>query len=171
MSTLADAARSLLERKGKATTELTLDGTNKVSFPDQPYKLEALGKKIIVAIDIFKSGYECRACAGKGTQTTSAGIVLTCPDCKGRGFWLELPQTSKSLPTTGVVVSIGNRCNLEKLGYKIGDRIVFGPYAGSMLPTKLGLMFKILDWNQAWATVEGAEELGAFDFVMQAEVS
>ena len=218
---LADGAREMLnrakaEKEALSTTELTIDGSNRVAFPGFPYKFEALHKKIIVAIDVYKSGYECRTCKGKGRVeikcecvkagkpgkrysskeieelriTLGADIAANraemtcsdcrgdpssiyqnyqCSDCKGLGMLLEVPDTSKSLPTTGVVVSIGNRVKLERINFKIGDRIIFGPYAGNMIPTKAGLMFKILDWNQAWTRVDGAEELGAFDFIIQDE--
>lgn len=196
-----------------ATVELVLDNSNKISFPDYPYLLEALGKKILVSIDIFKSGYECRECKGKrriehmcqceeaghpGTRYGAEEIAAirasisdevadqraamvcpkcegsfaslrsseTCSKCKGLGALLVLPETSKNLPTTGVVLSIGNRVNKAKINYKVGDRILFGPYAGSMIPTKGGLLFKVLDANNAWCRVDGANELGAFEFIL-----
>lgn len=215
---LEQRAREMLERatENLSPTELVLDNSNKIGFPGYPYLFEALGKKIIVSIDIFKSGYECKVCKGRkkteticvcetydhpglrysneeiatirenlGSDVSDARAALPCPECKGDyismrrvetctackglGAVLILPETSRNLPTSGVVVSIGNRVNLEKLGYKVGDRILFGPYAGSMIPTKAGLLFKILDWNSAWCRVEGADELGAFDFVLQDE--
>jgi len=211
-------AVELMERQQKheenlSATELVLDDSNKISFPGYPYVFEALGKKILVSIDIFKSGYECKVCRGNkkietmcvcestghsglrytfeeintirhelGHTVADARMTLQCPECKGdyvsqrktevckackgQGCVLHLPDSSKNLPTTGVVVSIGNKVNLTKLGYKIGDRILFGPYAGQMIPTKSGLLFKILDANNAWAKIEGANDLGQFDFVM-----
>lgn len=218
MSELAERAKALFERseaekENLSATELVIDGSNKVSFPGYPYKFEALGKKILVSIDIFKSGYECKVCKGKkkletlceceregragkrysneqiaeikkelGSDISDARAALSCPECKGdyvsmrrvetcsackgMGALLVLPDTSKNLPTTGVVVSIGNRVNLERLNYKVGDRILFGPYAGSMIPTKSGLLFKVLDATNAWAKVEGANDLGAFEFIL-----
>jgi co-chaperonin GroES (HSP10) len=200
------------EKAAASTTEVKLDGTNKVSFPGFEYKFEALGRKILVSIDIFKSGYECKMCKGAkklqekclcetldrpGFKYSSShleeienslglevanvrrGTVcpicngdylsqrrdLDCPECKGQGALLVLPETSKQLPTTGVVVSKGYKC--KRTDFKIGDRIVFGPYAGNMIPTKAGLMFKILDEVQAWCKIEGGDDLAAFDFVVQ----
>lgn len=215
MSNLEIKAREMLERTGEslAPAELILDDSNKVSFPGYPYKFEALGKKIIVSIDIFKSGYECRTCKGKkrieskcsceanahpgmrygpeelktieenlGEEIARNRAAMpcnecggdyvlmrkteTCSACKGLGAVLVLPETSKNLPTSGVVISIGKQVNKDKISYKIGDRVLFGPYSGSMVPTKAGLLFKILDWNACWAKVEGAEDLSAFDFVL-----
>jgi len=216
---LVEAAVEVLERTEKekedlSTQELQLDGTNKIRFPGYPYIFEALGEKIIVSIDVFKSGYECKVCKGKKriksvceceknehpglrysieeidivrssisdeiAQARSQMACLECkgdyvaarhdsicPSCKGIGAVLVLPETSKNLPTTGVVVSMGSQCNKEKLGYGIGDRILFGPYAGSMIPTKAGILFKILDAANAWCIIEGAEEMGQFDFILQ----
>lgn len=214
---LAEGIRQLQERidaekAATNTTELTLDNSNKVSFPGFPYKFEALGEKILVSIDVFKSGYECRTCKGKkivesvcdceagnhaGLKYSEADILYiketlgedigmaraqlvcpecngeykdfrkgeTCPECKGLGALLVLPEDSKKLPTTGVVVSMGKKCTRED--FKIGDRILFGPYAGNMIPTKAGLMFKVMDEVQAWCRIEGGEDLAAFDFIIQ----
>jgi co-chaperonin GroES (HSP10) len=216
---LAEGAVEVLERTEKekedlSTQELQLDGSNKIRFPGYPYIFEALGEKIIVSIDVFKSGYECKVCKGKkrtksvcecernehpGLRYSIEEIDIVrssisdeiararsqmacpeckgdyvaarhdsiCPSCKGIGAVLVLPDTSKNLPTTGVVVSMGSQCNKEKLGYGIGDRILFGPYAGSMIPTKAGILFKILDAANAWCVIEGAEEMGQFDFILQ----
>lgn len=194
--------------------ELTLDGSNKVSFPGFPYVFEALGEKILVSIDISKSGYECKVCKGRKKikiqchceevgrpglryafeeisairealgdaiaaeraalhcpeclgDYVSVREVKTCEECHGRGALLHLPDSSKNLPTTGVVVSIGNLVDPDKANYRVGDRILFGPYTGQMFPTKAGLLFKILDWNNAMCRIEGADELAQFDFVLQ----
>jgi co-chaperonin GroES (HSP10) len=201
------------EREDISAQEIKLDGSNKVSFPGYPYIFEALHEKILVSIDIFKSGYECKVCKGKkrikvececaisghagkkysfdaidsirremGDIVANARLEMACPEClgnykskerdeecsecHGRGALIVLPETSKSLPTTGMVVSMGKvaRNNAE---YKVGDRVLFGPYAGSMIPTKTGLMFKSIDWNQIWCKIEGADDLGAFDFIIQ----
>lgn len=195
--------------------EIVLDGSNKVSFPDYPYFFEALNEKILVSLDQYKSGYECKTCKGKGmvlkrcdcTKTDRPGYqysteqlhdigaalgqgirdarmiidcpacngdpssvetVITCPDCEGKTGLLIIPDTAKVIASSGVVVSMG-RIAREKADYKIGDRILFSIHAGSMIPTKSGLMFKQLDWYQAWIRVEGAEELGAFDFIVAPE--
>lgn len=215
---LEAGAKQMLERMAEnlSPTELVLDNSNKISFPGYPYLFEALQKKIIVSIDIFKSGYECKVCKGRKRLETRceceeeerAGMrysktdlaiiydqlggdvakaraelpcsackgdyvsmrrVETCSACKGLGAVLILPDANKNLPTTGVVVSIGSQVKKNRIDYKIGDRVLFGPYAGSMIPTKAGLLFKILDWNSPWCRVEGADDLGAFDFVLQDE--
>lgn len=212
-----EKATELLERQPQSDVPqtITLDKTNKVSFPGFPYKFEALHEKILVSIDIFKSGYECKACKGTkkilyecscikkwrpgyrysaeeikalrttlGDEVAEARSNMVCPECsgnpdaqrreetceacKGLGALLVLPQTSQNLPTTGVVVSMGREA-IQKASFTIGDRVLFSPHAGTMIPTKAGLMFKYMDWYQVGIKVEGAEELGAFDFIIQAD--
>ena len=170
-------ARVREENLAKSAQEITLDGSNKVEFPGYPYRFEALHEKILVSIDIFKSGYECKVCKGKGKLEAkgqfvpgegSKPVFEKCSKCNGTGVWLELPENSKNLPTTGVVVSMGKIAK-EKADFKIGDRILFGAYAGTMIPTKIGLMFKYMDWNLGVLRIEGADDMSAFYFILQAD--
>src|ERR1017187_1653572 len=203
------------ENQAKSAQELILDDSNEVAYPGFPYSFEALGERILVSIDVFKSGYECKQCQGKGrikyncpcengdrpgmrytneqieTLRTDLGddiaivranmlcnechgdfigkrVDIECPSCKGRGATVLLPDESKNLPTTGVIVSMGPAAE-EKSGLKRGDRILFGAHAGSMIPTKAGLMFKYMDWYQAALKIKGADGLSAFDFIIQAD--
>jgi len=217
---LARGAVSIIERieeenRAKSLQKVELDGSNKVSFPGFPYTFRALNEKILVSVDVFKSGYECRVCkeTGKlkkfcecetsgrpGKKYTTDQIAeiketlghdiaaarthvlcpecqgnymskreeVTCSACKGTKVILELPGTSKSQPTTGVIVSMGHKAkdHLEAEGIKLGDRILFGAYAGTMIPTKAGAAFKYMDWYLAVVKIEGAENMAAFDFVL-----
>lgn len=173
---LASGAIDLMERMQaendtKSAQEIVLDNSNTVKFPGFPYTFEALNEKILVSIDIFKSGYECKNCKGSGKIETKAGremLVETCSACNGRGGLLVLPEGSKNLPTTGVVVSMGPVAR-KNATFKIGDRILFGAYAGTMIPTKAGLMFKYMDWYLAVIKIEGADEMSAFDFIINVE--
>ncbi|SRR6266567_960034 len=173
---LAEAAVEVMNRvdaenQAKSAQEIMLDGSNKVSFPGFPYTFEAMHEKILVSIDIFKSGYECKECKGKGKIETKVGreaVFVACAACHGRGALIVLPETSKNLPTTGIVVSMGTVAK-EKASFKVGDRILFGAYAGTMIPTKIGLMFKYMDWYLGVVKIEGASDLSAFDFILQAD--
>jgi co-chaperonin GroES (HSP10) len=214
----SENALEMMERSDAAAqdlsmTELKLDGSNLVRFPDFPYMFEALYEKLLVSIDISKTGYECKVCLGKkriqhkceceveghpgtkysaeqietikssfGEELALARAEMECPEChrdyvsmrtneicsacKGLGATIFIPDTSKRLPTTGVVVSIGEGVNLSKIRYKVGDRILFGAYAGDYIPTKSGLMLKIIDHTQAWCRIDGASDLGSFDFIL-----
>ena len=156
-----------LQQEG--TQRVILDDSNIVTFPGSPYGFEALNEKILVAIDIFKSGFECRVCLGKKTVETKVGretVVSECPECNGIGATLILPDTAKVQPTTGVVVSMGPVAR-ERAGFTLGDRVLFGPYAGQMIFTKAGAVFKYMDWNLGAVRITGAEGMAAFDFLVQ----
>jgi len=219
MSKEIENARELVEREVIATqTKNTIvleDGSNKASIPGYPYAFLAHWDKVLVSVDIFKSGYECRECKGVGRikshcscedtdrpgykytksqlaefssafgSEVSAGraeivcsncagfyhnhrIDITCPECKGKKSLLEIPDTSKVLPTTGVIVSRGEDV---RSCFKLGDRVLFGAYTGIMIPTKApGICFKVLRDIELLCTIEGGEDMAAFDFVLPEKV-
>lgn len=190
------------------------DGTNEAKIPGFPYIFVAKGDKILLAVDIFKSGYECRTCEGKTTidkkckcenpefdrpgfkyssnqisdfmtdmgrdiaaartdikcpeclgDYISRRTTEVCPECKGKGALLHLADESKTLPTTGVIVSMGELVN-PKLGYKCGQRVLFGAYVGVMIPTRApGVVFKVMRDIEILCEIKGGEDLANFDFV------
>lgn len=176
---LAEAAVEVMKRvedenRAKSSVEVKLDGSNKVEFPGFPFTFRALNEKILISIDIHKTGYECKECKGTGKIEVKQGreaVLTECSACEGRGGLLVLPETAKNLPTTGIIVSMGRKAKeeLAKEDVYIGDRVLFGMYAGSMIPTKAGLMFKYMDWYLGVVKIEGASDMSAFDFVLQAE--
>ncbi len=199
-------AKELVEREVIATqtrnTIVINDGTNRASIPGFPYAFEAKGDKVLVSVDIYKTGYECTECKGTGRIKSSClcdfgGIArpgfkyhnpesptqemtlcpqcggdylskridIECPKCKGKPHLLHIPDTAKSLPTTGVIVSLGNNVTPE-LGLKIQDRVLFGAYTGVMIPTKApGVVFKVLRDIEILCVIYGGEDMAAFDFV------
>lgn len=209
VSTSIDNARSIVEREGIKTTKMSGtyvidDGSNEASIPGFPYRFKAQGDKILVAVDIFKSGYECKTCKGDGkisshcpcedsrrpgfkyamddpkTVYTEAQSMakcpeckgnyeqarksIECPDCQGKCALLYLADESKSLPTTGVVVSKGAEVKWEDI--KLNSRVLFGAYSGTMIPTRApGVVFKVLREHEILLTISGGEDMAAFDFV------
>lgn len=211
-----EAAKELVEREVLATqtknTVVINDGSNEVSIPGFPYIFVAKGDKVLVSVDVFKSGYECRECIGKGrikeecicesgtrpgfkydvkqleevkesigpgAANTRAQIPCSfcggdylskrvdkvCPACEGKGALLFIADQSKVLPTTGVVVSLGENVD-PRLNIKLHDRILFSAYVGQMVPTKApGVVFKIIRDIEILCQIKGGEELAAFDFV------
>lgn len=203
-----EAAKELVEREVLATqtknTIIINDGSNEVSIPGFPYIFVAKGDKILVSVDVFKSGYECKECLGKGVikdecicessdrpgfKYDSKGLAIeperrkdikcafcagdylskrinnTCPTCEGRGALIYIPDQSKVLPTTGVVVSLGENVD-PRLGIKLHDRVLFSAYVGQMVPTKApGVVFKIIRDIEVLCQIKGGGELAAFDFV------
>lgn len=115
--------------------------------------LEATHDKIIIVLDQFKSGYECKTCGGEGIEPRCScgdgknrlgGLCKLCegdPDkyagkecrvCKGIGSTIVLPESAKQLPTSGRIVSCGPECRVRK----VGERVLFGAHTGYFLPFK-----------------------------------
>jgi len=153
--------------------EIVLDGSNSVSFPGYPFLFTAIGEKILVSLDQFKSGYECTACKGTGKITSRlTGNLVICGACKGKSVkegGLIIPDGAKMLANSGVVVSMGKKAQELCTEYKLGDRVLFSAHAGNFIPTRAGVAFKYMDWYQPIAKVDGAEDLAAFDFIIPEE--
>jgi hypothetical protein len=113
---------------------------------------EAHHDRIIVLQDDFRSGLECTRCMGrdvrnevsvircdncKGTGKSaivkdgqcsmcSGDGIIPCPDCKGKGGTLIVPGTAERRPTTGIIVSAGERCAT----YNRGQSVIYPSFAG-----------------------------------------
>jgi hypothetical protein len=172
MSIIEDAKQLVTDRAMYGTKMgsvlVTNDGTNEASIPGFPYVFRAEGDKILVSVDIFKSGYECQVCKGSGKVEIKQRrdmVLIDCVSCKGKGALLHLADESKTLPTTGVIVSIGDEVKNKNL--VCGSRVLFGCYTGVMIPTKApGIVFKILRDIEVLCTIKGGEEASAFDFLV-----
>jgi co-chaperonin GroES (HSP10) len=170
---------ALAAEKAATMTSVVRDESNYASFPGFPYKIRARGEAIIVVVDLFKSGYECKTCKGTGkiamkrvqmtgTKLGEAKLIddyVTCSTCNGKTGTLVLPDEAKSLPCTGVIVSIGTGAS-HRDDLKLYDRVLFGPHSGRFIPiSKAGALLKIMHEREATAVVEGGEDLAAFDFI------
>lgn len=124
--------------------------------------LRAIEDKIIILLDKFKSGYECSMCGGSGegrrcidctNGVNSRGFKCkvcdgnpdrwiggVCPQCKGKGSTIIIPDSAKALPTSGTIVSIGPDCTKRK----IGQRVVFGAHVGFFLPFKGNVRLRMM---------------------------
>lgn len=124
--------------------------------------LEAVEDKILILMDRFRSGYECSMCMGTGegrrcidcnNGVNSRGFKCkvcegspdkwlgkTCPQCKGRGSTIIIPDSAKALPTSGTIVSAGSLCTKRK----VGERVVFGAHVGFFLPFKGNVRLRMM---------------------------
>jgi co-chaperonin GroES (HSP10) len=124
--------------------------------------LRAIEDKIIILLDKFRSGYECKMCAGTGQGTrcrdckngvNSRGFTCkvcegnpdrwlgkACPECKGKGSSIVIPDSAKALPTSGIIVSVGPDCKKRRLG----QRVVFGAHVGFFLPFKGNVRLRMM---------------------------
>lgn len=202
-----DSGREIVEREGIRATkmqgvEIADDGSNECVIPGFPYRFKAQGDKLLVSVDVFKSGYECKVCKGEGEidfkceceATSRPGFKyanldeeahptrvqakcpscqgdfiaarkrIICPECKGKAALIWIPDQSKLLPTTGVIVSVGSEVQNPELKNHV--RVLFGAYSGTMIPTKApGVVFKVIRDIEVLLIIEGGEDLAAFDFV------
>jgi hypothetical protein len=102
------------------TLKVDIDNANAIEFPDLDIALMAIEDKIIVMIDSWKSGFECKDCKGTGKVGSfiNPELVRSCDTCKGTGATLHIPDSHKSLPSTGVIVSMGPLtpyCQIKKM--------------------------------------------------------
>ena len=125
--------------------------------------LEAVEDKIIIMLDPFRTGFECKACDGSGVGKVCLScngtgmnrfdgvcklcggqpnkwIGLECPACKGVGSLLVIPESAKQLPTSGRVVSKGPDCTKVN----IGERYLFGVHIGYFLPFKGNILLRCM---------------------------
>lgn len=155
--------------------------------------LEATEDKIIIVLDKFKSGYECKTCSGEGSikacpcvtsgtpgvnamgrvckycQGDPVSVIpkgnndVTCPDCKGAGSTIIIPEAFKSLPTSGVIVSVGELCTKRK----IGDRVLFGAHTGYFLPFKGNIKIRCMRETEPLCLIYAVDtnEMALGDFI------
>lgn len=158
------------------------DGYNVVDLVNIGIKLEGIEDKIIVMMDSYKTGYECKSCGGSGKVQTKSTVVEgatreeICTECGGKGDILILPEISKSLPTSGIVLSIGEKCRanrelywffrlLTKLKLRpsipakvtLGARVIFSPHVGTLIPFKGNIRLKIMREHEPLAVMYGAD--------------
>ena len=158
--------------------------------------LEAVEDKIIIQLDKYKSGYECSTCKGEGrlthcpceTQGTpgfnergrtckycegNADTRLSisrygkeCPDCKGHGSTIIIPEAAKALPTSGVIVSAGPNCKLRKEG----ERVLFGAHVGYFLPFKGSVKIRCMRENEILCLLYSVDSINLGDHIADNEL-
>jgi len=96
--------------------------------------LEAHADRLIILQDDFRSGYECPVCKttgaiicenchgtgksvvvvnGKCSACSGTGVQV-CPECKGKGATIIVPENAERRPTTGTIVSVGERIHCPR---------------------------------------------------------
>lgn len=196
--------------------EIITDGQNVAEIVNLGISLMAVEDKIIVMFDDYKSGYECKNCSGNGYLTGCTSCENTgkdrfeqpcricegkgvdrkvqCHECKGKGGILVIPETAKSLPTTGIVLSMGPETpamqvvrnlrdkqkngdfsqikmtveelqeQLNQIPIRLGARVIFGPHVGTMIPFKGNVKLKIMRIHEPLAVLFG-KDTAARDFI------
>jgi co-chaperonin GroES (HSP10) len=176
---------------------VALDDVNVIQIKHLSLSLQAVEDKIIVLMDEHRTGYECRNCSGTGKIPSSVvkDAEKQCTECEGLGVikgGLVIPETAKSLPSTGVVVSMGPitpymickrrlahfkasyeedsfyitevELELKSIPVQLGTRIVFSPHVGTMLPLKGNVKLKIMRVHEPLCILFGSD-VGERDFI------
>lgn len=141
-------------------------------------KFWALGDRILIEEDKFRSGYECETCEGTGRTpcqackgsgassrtkgarcSTCEGIgATTCVSCAGKGGLLVAPDTAQRRPTTGKVVSTGPDCQT----LTVGDSVLYSNFAGYVIDLDRAgrkVSLRILHEPEILCALEGQLEL------------
>lgn len=145
----------------EAHLSVDLGHENYLELPDLKLAIEGLGDKVVVLMDSFKSGYECPQCRGTGKirSTVVDGAIRPCDKCNGKGHTLFIPDTAKSLATTGVVVSIGP--DVHKI--LLHRRVICSPYSGVFLPMKGNVQIKIYHQHEPMAYLYNLNDSGDYE--------
>jgi co-chaperonin GroES (HSP10) len=99
-----------------------------------PMTMEALGDRVLVLVDEFRSGYECTACGGRQKvrctdcvnghstlnpnmqcKTCHGSMEMVCAECEGRGVekgGLVIQDNAQNRPESGVIVSVGEHVGM-----------------------------------------------------------
>ena len=120
---------------------------------------EAIGDRILIQEDAFRSGYECDSCHGSGKSTLVPGA--RCAACEGTGVvkgGLAIPETSERRPTSGTIVSAGPTCKW----LKCGDSVLYSNFAGYVVDLDRAgqpVTIRILHETEVLAKMSGHLEL------------
>lgn len=133
-------------------------------------KLRALGDRLIIAEDKFRTGYECSVCEGAGKlicrdcegtghsqlnkeitcKSCQGETTITCEACGGKGGLLIAPETAQRRPTTGKIISVGSRVKT----LKVNDSVLYSNFAGYVIDTN-GQVLRILHEPEVLSWIEG----------------
>jgi len=132
----------------------------------------ALGDRVLIEEDPFRSGYECSKCGGLGkiacdncggTRTRNGKKCsicadtdgsLTCPECSGKGGLIVTPDIAQRRPTSGTVKSAGRKCKY----LKPGDSVLYSNFAGYVVDLNRAgtpVTLRILHETEILAGMEG----------------
>ena len=163
--------------------EVNIDKDNAVELVELGIQLEAVEDKIIVMMDSYKSGYECKDCGGTGKVKSIVveGAERDCEACNGKGATLVIPEISKSLPTLGTVLSMGEKTRWRRrieagwwqkflwwlsndsvyrrnnIKVRNGAKVLFQPHVGTMIPFKGNIRLKIMREHEPLAVIYGTD--------------
>lgn len=175
-----------VDRKDLSPNSLTTTEDNMVFIIAGKLGLEAIEDRILIQLDKFKSGYECKDCNETGVyaacECTRRGtfgekengktchfkdacsrqtVGEVCKTCNGTGSTLTVPETARAIPTSGIIVSIGPAVTKRK----VGERILFGAHTGYFLPFKGNAKIRVMREDEPLCLIystDNTKQLGDF---------
>lgn len=102
----------------------------------------------------------CLECAGD-YMSKRVNRIIECPTCKGKGATLIIPDSAQSLPTTGVILSVGP--DVTRSGIEINKRIVCTPHSGVFLPMKGNIPVKCFRQHEPLCVMYNLKQEGGFE--------
>lgn len=105
-------------------------------------------------------GAVCKACSGQ-YLTVRIDDVVTCHKCNGRGATLVIPENAQSLPTTGIILSMGPE--VTRKGIAINKRVICTPHAGVFLPMKGNIPVKVYRQHEPLCNMYNIKKDGTAD--------
>lgn len=105
-------------------------------------------------------GAECEACHGSYLETRVDDVVV-CHKCEGKGATLVIPETAKSLPTTGIILSIGP--DVTRKGIALNKRVICTPHSGVGLPMKGNIPVKVYRAHEPLCVMYNIKKDGTSD--------
>lgn len=134
-------------------------------------KFEALGDRLIILEDEFKTGYECSRCGGscktactechQGVKANGKKCSMCegeghirCESCGGKGGLLVAPDITQRRPTTGRVVSAGPKAG----SVKVGESVMYSNFAGYVVDLERAgkpICLRILHETEILCRLEG----------------
>lgn len=162
----------------EATVEARETAWTPAWYKAGPVEFAAFGDRLLIIEDQFRSGYECKACDGAGEtacdQCGGAGKYkrgertfkcsqctngkVKCAECGGKGGVLVVPDVSQRRPSTGRVVSIGEKVK----NFEVGHDVLYSNFAGHAMDLDragMKIVIRILHESEILARVQGHLEL------------
>jgi hypothetical protein len=107
-----------------------------------------------------KFGAVCDNCGGDYVSKRSDKMI-ECPTCHGKGASLIIPDTAQSLPTTGVILSVGP--DGTRSGIVRNKRIVATPHSGVFLPMKSNIPVKVYRQHEPLCVMYNLKQEGGYE--------
>lgn len=157
----------------------TIPAPTSNTFDMGELKFEALGDRLIIQEDEFKTGYECTGCEGSGHRVCpgcsgkgTRGVKkcsdcdgkgeIACPNCGGKGGLIIAPEVSQRRPTSGTIVSAGpGKTEMGKLipmQLKVGQSVLYSNFAGYVIDLNRAgknITLRILHESEILCRLEG----------------